>query len=211
MISSHNLDCHDLLQKAANGNQAAVEQLLDLHRERLRAMIALRLDHRLVTRVDPSDVVQETLAEAFRKLAEYLHSRPVPFYVWLRQIAWDKIHQLYRQHVLAQRRTVAREKRLQMVLPEHSTMQLANRLVSPGSSPSSNLARRELKARVTTALSRLSSHDREVLILRYLEQLSTEETAAVLGMSVEAVRSRQRRALERFSNLVGGELSGDAP
>jgi RNA polymerase sigma-70 factor (ECF subfamily) len=80
-----------LLQQAAAGDQRAANQLLELHRQRLRAMIAMRLDRRLSARVDPSDVLQDTLAEAHQKLPEYLRTQRIPFYPWLRRLAWEKI------------------------------------------------------------------------------------------------------------------------
>jgi RNA polymerase sigma-70 factor (ECF subfamily) len=191
-----------LLQQAAAGDQTAAQQLLQLHRDRLRAMIALRLDRRLSARVDPSDVLQETLAEAHQKLPEYLRTQPIPFYPWLRRLAWEKIVQLHRQHLLAQARAVTREERFDVALPEESALDLAQRLVAKGSSPTQHLLQDELKARVQAALGRLDVRDREVLVLRYLEQLSIEETAATLELTQEAVKSRARRALERFSEMM---------
>ena len=78
-----------LLDRAASGDSAARQQLLERHRRRLQKMISLRLDRRLAARVDPSDVVQEALADAGRKLDDYLRDRPLPFYPWLRQLAWN--------------------------------------------------------------------------------------------------------------------------
>ena len=54
-------------------------------------MVHLRLDPRLAARLDPSDVVQDTLAEAHKRLAAYAQDRQIPFYPWLRAIAWDKL------------------------------------------------------------------------------------------------------------------------
>ena len=65
-------ETQDLIRRAGGGEQAATERLFARHRDRLRQMVAVRMDSRLVSRIDPSDVVQETLAEAFRKLPEYL-------------------------------------------------------------------------------------------------------------------------------------------
>ena len=73
---------------AGRGDGAAREQLLGAHRARLRQMIAVRMDRRLVARVDPSDVVQDVLAVATRDLSDYLRTRPMPFYAWLRKLAW---------------------------------------------------------------------------------------------------------------------------
>ncbi len=204
------LDPQALLAKAVHDPTAA-QRLLELHRDRLRAMISWRLDRRLAARVDPSDVVQETLAEAHQKLAEYLRTQPIPFYPWLRRLAWERIVHLHRRHLLAQARAVTREERLDWQLPDHSAIDLGHRLIARGSSPSQHILREELKARVQAALARMEPKDREVLVLRYLEQLSVDEAAAVLELSSEGVKSRQRRALERFAELIDAPSAGDLP
>lgn len=207
MDHSVNAESQQLLHQAADGDQRAIDRLLDLHRERLRTMIDIRLDRRLCARVDPSDVVQETLADAYRRLPEFLQTRPLPFYPWLRQLAWKRIVDLHRQHLNAQGRALTREQPLNTDLPDASAVRLANRLIAHGSSPSRRVIRSELRHRVRAVLGHLSSRDQEVLILRYLEQLSTEETAAVLEISPDAVKSRLRRALVRFSELAEDEFS----
>src|SRR5262249_42289969 len=85
----------ELIARAARGDPTARESLLDRHRDRLRTMIAVRMDRRLAARVDPSDVVQESLAEAACHLTDYLLRRPLPFYPWLRQIAWEQLIMLH--------------------------------------------------------------------------------------------------------------------
>ena len=210
MTESRDQDSNLLLQQAVAGDHAAAHRLLEIHRGRLRAMIAIRLDRRLSSRVDPSDVLQETLAEAHQKLPEYLRTQPIPLYPWLRRMAWEKIVQLHRHHLLAQARTVTREERFDVGLPDESALNLAERLMAKGSSASRQLMQKELKARVQAALAQLDARDQEVLVVRFLEQLSIEEAAIVLEISQEAVKSRQRRALERFSELSGGTI-GDLP
>src|SRR3954447_3666960 len=91
-------DTDALLDRAARGDAEARQQLLDRHRRRLRRMVALRFDRRLAARADPSDVVQEALADAGRKLDGYLRDRPLPFYPWLRQLAWERLVKLRRRH-----------------------------------------------------------------------------------------------------------------
>jgi RNA polymerase sigma-70 factor (ECF subfamily) len=209
MTESHDQQSQVLLRKAAAGDVQAAERLLDLHRSRLRAMIALRLDRRLSARIDPSDVLQETLAEAHKKLPDYLRTQPIPFYPWLRRMAWEKIVHLHRQHLFAQARSVTREEVFDAQLPDESVLGLAERLVAKGSSAAQKMIQNELKASVQAALAQLDPRDREVVVLRFLEQLSIEEAAAVLEISQEAVKSRQRRALERFSGLMEGTISGD--
>ena len=144
-------DTDELLDRAGLGDDAARQQLLERHRDRLRRMVALRLDRRLAARVDPSDVVQESLAEAARSLSDYLSRRPLPFYAWLRQFAWERIAKLHRHHIGAQRRSVTREEAQAMELPDESVRQLARRLLANGTSPSQRLVRDENRDRLRSA------------------------------------------------------------
>ncbi len=88
-------DTDVLVGQARDGDPHARELLLDHCRSRLRRMVAARLDPRLAARVDPSDVVQETLAEADRKLDAYLRDIPLPFFPWLRRLAWERLAKLH--------------------------------------------------------------------------------------------------------------------
>jgi RNA polymerase sigma-70 factor (ECF subfamily) len=169
------------------------------------------MDRRLAPRIDASDVVQEALAEADRQLDRYLQQRPLPFYPWLRQFAWQRLRQLHRYHVDARRRSVAREEPWELPLPDESALALAGRLMSDGTTPSRLLIRGEIRERVREALSRLDPRDREVLVLRYLEGLTTEEVAAVLGIRAGAVKMRHVRALERLRSLLETDLEDSAP
>lgn len=201
-------DTDELLRRVDAGDNSAAGELWDRHRARLRQMVAVRMDARLAARIDPSDVVQEALAEAARKLPGYLKDRPVSFYPWLRQIAWERLVHLHSRHIGAQKRSVTREWRREMGLPDESAMQLVDRLLGSGTSPSRRAAREEIRGRVRVALESLPSHFREVVILRHLEQLSFEEIAGVLKISEAATRSRYRRAVERLHNLLSGDSLG---
>ena len=201
-MASKKPDTDELLRRVDQGDTSAVGQLLDRHRVRLRQMVAVRIDPRLAARVDPSDVVQEALAEASQKLPEYLRHRPLPFYPWLRQIAWETLVDLHTRHVSVQKRSVTREGHNDLDLSENSTMQLIDRLVASGTSPSGRMVRKEIRERVREALEQLPTHDREVMILRHLEQLSLKEIAAVLGITEAAAQSRYRRAVERLHAVL---------
>jgi RNA polymerase sigma-70 factor (ECF subfamily) len=211
MTTPQNLDLEALLERARQNDPAARQQLLVLHQKRLRQMVAVRLDRRLAARIDPSDVVQETLADALELLPDYLRDQPLPFYPWLRQLAWKRLSELYRRHVQAQKRSVRREEHRPPALPDESALELANRLLAHGSSPSARLRREELRGLMQTALAQLPEHDREVLVLRHLEQLSTPEIAAILGISEGAVYTRHLRALERLRSLLGDDLLEQEP
>lgn len=211
MMSTQGSEADVLLERAAKGDALARDQLLLQHQARLRQMIRLRMDRRLAARVDPSDLVQETLIEAVQKLSDYLRRRPLPFYPWLRQLAWERLIDLHRRHVRAQKRSVRREEQQGPPLPGSSAQQLANRLVAQGSSPSSHLKRLETRNRVKLALSLLSESDREVLVLKHLEQLSTPEIAAILKITEGAFYTRHVRALERLKNLLQDTLERAEP
>lgn len=201
-------DTEQLLRRVGRGDSSAEGQLLQRHRERLRQMISLRMDRRLQARLDPSDVLQDALAEAAGKLADYARRRPLPFYPWLRQIAMEHVVRLHRRHVQAGRRSVIRED-IGLRLPDESALELADRLASRSASPSNRLRHDEERARVQTALIALADRDREVLVLRYLEHLSTSEIGAVLGLAESGVKTRQLRALRRLRDLLGDDLAED--
>jgi RNA polymerase sigma-70 factor (ECF subfamily) len=200
-------DTDELLRRAAQGQADAAQQLLTRHRDRLRRMVAVRLDPRLAARLDPSDVVQEALLEASRKLPEYLRERPVAFYPWLRRLAWEHLLKLHQRHLHARRRSVTREEAVP-ALPDGSALELAQRIVASATSPSARVLRQELRDRVQVALAALAETDREVLVLRYLEGMTTAEVAAVLGLGESAVKMRHRRALDRLCRALGDDPDG---
>jgi RNA polymerase sigma-70 factor (ECF subfamily) len=204
---SGKVDTDWLVEQARLGDAEARTGLMERHRARLRQMVSLRLDPRLAARVDPSDVVQEALATAYPRLDDYLRDPPLPFYPWLRQFAWDCLVDLHRRHVTARRRSVTREEVATPGLSSESVLRLSQRLMSRGSSPSNRMIQQELRDRLQAALAKLSPNDREILVMRNLEQMSAAEIGAVLGIREGTVRVRHLRALERLRNLleVGGE------
>ncbi len=187
-----------LTKLVEQGDESAAVELLARYRERLKRMIAVYIDGRLLSRFNASDVVQETFIEAHQKLRAYLIEQPIAFYPWLRQIAWEKLIQLRRHHWESQKRSVQRERHGWGAFSDESIVVLADRMSHPQVTPSEELLRTELRYRVRTALARLSLRDREVLILRYVEQLSTAEAADVLGISQATFLKRHVRALRRL-------------
>src|SRR5262249_22529619 len=127
-----------LLQRAQTGDRQAFEELFARHRLYLRQLVELRLDPRLRTRIDPSDVVQEAHLEAFRRMNTYLQQRPMPFRLWLRQIAYDRTLKARRHHLGTARRAVNRE----VSLPELSSLFLAQQLLGGDPTPSQLLEHR---------------------------------------------------------------------
>src|SRR5262249_38357100 len=100
-------------------------------------------------------------------------------------------------------RSVKREACRIPVLADESALSLGERFQATGTSPSNRAARREVSQRVQAAVLKMPDSDREVLLLRFVEQLSASDTAAILDISEVAVRTRQSRALTRLTRLLG--------
>jgi RNA polymerase sigma-70 factor (ECF subfamily) len=196
-------EINQLLQRAQEGDQASWEALLGCHRERLRRMVALRMDHRLQGRIDASDVIQETYLEAVARLPEYLQQPAMPFFLWLRFLTGQKLLELHRRHFGTKMRDVGREVSLYPGgLPQTTSAALAAQLLGQAAGPSEAAIRAEVKLRLQEALNSLEPLDREVLALRHFEHLSNSEAAQVLGIEKSAASKRYLRALRRLKDVL---------
>ncbi len=187
-----------LLERARAGDPQAFDELFALFRPFLRQVVELRIDPRLRPRVDPSDVVQETQMEAFRRLGDFFEREPMPFRLWLRKTAQERLLKVQRRHLHAGRRAVDQEVRL----PEQSSLLLARQLLASGSTPSAQAHHGETAERVRQALARLAEPDREVLLLRHFEGLSNQEVAFLLEIDPATASKRHGRALLRLRQVL---------
>lgn len=201
-MTDSNPDTDQLLRQVAAGDDDAAQDLLARHRSRLRRMVVVHLDSRLSARVDPSDVVQEALAEAYQRLPGYASEPLVSFYPWLRQIAWQRLVKFHRHHLDAERRSVRREDNHDWSLCDDSIRQLAERFASDQTDPGRRVIRQEMHKRVRAALDQLRDEDRQLLVMRYLEHLTVREIAETFDLTQAAVKMRQARALERLQRLL---------
>jgi RNA polymerase sigma-70 factor (ECF subfamily) len=142
--------------------------------------------------------VQEAHLEAFRRLSTYLQERPLPFRLWLRQIAYDHTRKAWRHHRGTARRAAGRE----VPLPERSSLVLARQLLAGGSTPSQSLDRRDLAQRLRQAMAQLPQTDREVILMRHFEGLSNQEVGCLLGMDPGTVSKRHGRAMLRLHGIL---------
>lgn len=196
-------DVTDLLGRAAAGDEAARHDLFTRYRARLKRMVHLRLSRRLQGRVDDSDVLQEALLDAGRRLAEYAAEPQLPFYLWLRHLTGLKLAEVHRRHLGTQLRDADREVTLHRGgLPEADSASLAAQLLGTITSPSEAAVKAEQRLYVQEALNAMDPVDREVLALKHFEQMSTSEIAAVLGLSKAGAGSRYLRAIKRLRELL---------
>jgi RNA polymerase sigma-70 factor (ECF subfamily) len=188
----------ELLENISQGAESAFDQLFARFRNPIRAAIELRFDDGLRSRVDPSDVVQETQLEAYRRLPDYLERQPMPFHLWLRKMAQERLIMARRRHLGRSRRAVGKE----LALPDQSSALLGQQLLAPGKSPSQQVNAEELACRVRRAVGQLPDMDREILLMRTYEGLSYQEIACLVEIEVAAARKRHGRALVRLHKLL---------
>ena len=197
-------DDQELLRRALEGDEPALAALFDGSRDRLRKMIRLRLDRRLSGRVDTSDVLQDAYLDVRRRIAEYARDpAAMPFHLWLRLVAGQRLTDVHRHHLGSQMRDAGQEVSLHRGLfPQADSVSLAAQLLGKMTSASQAAIRVEHKLIVQGALNGMDPIDREVLALRHFEHLSNDETAQVLGLSKSAASNRYIRALKRLKEIL---------
>jgi RNA polymerase sigma-70 factor (ECF subfamily) len=193
----------ELLKNVRGGDGEAVNRLLERHRESLRRMVQMRLDRAVAGRVDASDIVQEVLWEASRRLPDYIRDGKMPFHLWLREMAKDHLIDAHRRHRKAQRRSVDRERSLAAEFHDRSSLDLAAQLRDAELTPAAATIRKEIQSRFLSALDELNEEDAEILLMRHHEQLTSAETAQALGLSAAAAGMRYLRAIRRLRAILG--------
>ena len=203
----------ELLIAAQQGDDQAINRLLEKHRGPVRRLVEMRLDRKVQRRVDVSDVVQEVMAEASGRLEKYLADPAMAFHLWLRQIAWDHIIDTYRRHRVSAKRSMDREQPLAAPSGEdQSSADLAMQLRDPAMTPASMAMQKEISKQVEAAIELLNDQDREMIIMRHYEHLSNMEIAAVMNLNPPAASMRYLRAVRRLRELLdsaGGNGDSD--
>jgi RNA polymerase sigma-70 factor (ECF subfamily) len=194
-----------LLERVRQGDGEAINGLLERHRAAIRRMIDRRMDRAVQRRVDASDIVQDVLVEANRRLGDYLANPTMPFGLWLRHMARDRLIDAHRRHRVAGTRSV--DKEVPLVSGEagdHSRADLAGQLADRELTPAAAATWHELERRFAAAVDQLEDADRQIVLLRHFEHLSTAEAAEVLGLSKPAAGMRYLRAMRRLRGLLEG-------
>jgi RNA polymerase sigma-70 factor (ECF subfamily) len=173
-------------------NQQALEQFSDY----LQLLARLHLDRRLRAKLDPSDIVQQTLLEAHQARDRPAGDDPAQVAAWLRQILVRNLANAVRDFGRA-RRDVARERSLDEAV-RASSAQLAACLAAEQSSPSEQAMDNEQALRLAQALATLRQAQREVVELRHLQGWSLADIARHLGRSPSAVAGLLHRGLKQL-------------
>jgi RNA polymerase sigma-70 factor (ECF subfamily) len=196
-------DPDQLIQQARKGDGAALGQLLELYRNYLTLLARLQISRRLRSKVDATDLVQETFLKAHRHFGQFRGNSEVELAGWLRQILVLNVANLVRYYYGTQGRDVRLECELAIEL-ERSSQACNQALVAKQSSPSQRAARREEAVRLADALAKLPADYGELIVLRHLQGLPFPEVANRMGRTVDSVEKLWVRALARLRQLLGG-------
>ena len=192
-------DIDQLVDLAKEGDESALSQLFEQYRDRLRRMILLRMDRRIQTRVDASDVLQEAYVDLASQLANYAKDPQLPFFLWLRRLTGQRLAKTHRFHLGQQKRDLARETRLEHATSvDASSVFMASQLIGQFTSVAGRALRREMQQKLQDVLDTMPETDREIIALRHVEQMSHAEIATLLEISENAATKRYIRSIRRL-------------
>jgi RNA polymerase sigma-70 factor (ECF subfamily) len=188
----------------------AVDKLLGEFREPLRRLVHQRLDPALARRVDASDIVQDVLLEVNQRIADYLKKPDMPFHLWVRHLAKDRIIDAHRRHRLAQRRSNDKEQPIaRPAWADESNASFVAQFVDAEATPGTEAIRQELSRKLSNAIDELDEGDREIVLMRHQEMLSNQDVAAALGVTEAAASMRYLRAVRRLKAVLTAEPSAN--
>jgi RNA polymerase sigma-70 factor (subfamily 1) len=194
---------NEIIAALRSEGEIALARFFENVQPRLKRIVNFRLDYRLGGRVSESDVIQETYVRAARRLSGYLAKEDMPFFVWLRLEASQKLHEIHRYHFNAERRDVRKEMKLGQPSESGKTsMALAAHIVAQMTSPSRLVEKAEQIAVLEESLEEMNELDREIIALRHFEELSNVETAQILDIQPAAASKRYLRALKRLREIM---------
>jgi RNA polymerase sigma-70 factor (ECF subfamily) len=202
IVSNSSFSLPRLLEAVRQGNAPAQGDILLRYQPWLKLLARLQIDSHFQGKFDPSDMVQQTLLQAWGAFPQFRGQTEAELGGWLRQILAHVLAHEVRRYRGTQQRDLAREVSLEEALAQ-SSQRLAEVLAAPGSSPSEQAARHEQEVRLAEVLARLPEDYREVIVLRNLQGCSHEEVARRMGRGVGAARMLWVRALKRLRQEMG--------
>lgn len=192
----------ELIARLETGDAQVLVELFSQHRDRLKHMLNVQMDQRLRGREDASDILQEVYLDAHQRIRHYLKHPERSFYVWLRQLAMQRLIDIHRRHLLAEKRDIKQEVSINRRSMAASSASMAFQLATHLASPSQLAMRAEMVSQIETALESMDPIDREVLALRHFEEMRNSEVAEVLNIKEAAASNRYVRALSRLREVL---------
>jgi RNA polymerase sigma-70 factor (ECF subfamily) len=169
----------------------------------LTILATTQLDRRLRRRVNPSDLVQDTMLAAHCDFGKFQGCSEGELLAWLRQILINCLHHVIETHLRAKMRDMRREVSVEQigVVLDRSACNFNQMLADRGPSPSAPLLQRERAVALADQLARLPAQYRDVIVLRNLQGLSFAEVADRMDRKPGAVRMLWLRAIEKFKQI----------
>ena len=190
-----------LLERAIDGDREALEQLLMQRHDQLLRHVELKMSKRLQSKVAPEDILQQTYMQAFKAIGRFQPGGPGSFFAWLKTIATNKLIDASRQR---QREPVASVRALLGSGSGASSghLSLFGVIAGSGPAPGNEAMVEELLGAFHVALANLADNHRQVVQLRYLEDLSLEEVAGRLEITTGAARGLCHRARQALRDEI---------
>jgi RNA polymerase sigma-70 factor (ECF subfamily) len=191
------------LEAARAGQSEPLGQLLQSYRNYLTILATTQLDRRLRRRMNPSDLVQETMLAAHCNFPKFRGGTEREFLAWLRQILINCLHRAIEMHLEAKRRDIRYEVSIDQLSAalDRSALRFSQVLADRGPSPSDPMRQRERAVALADQLAKLPPQYRDVIVLRNLQGLSFDEIAERLDRKTGAVRMLWLRAIEKFKDI----------
>jgi len=172
------------------------EPHLERYRSYLRLLAEARLDRRLQSKLDASDIVQQTMLQAHQAWPQFRGASEAEVAAWLRQIlARNLLHTVRDLH--RARRDVLRERSLEAAVDE-SAARLEVWLAAEQATPSQQAVRTEQALHTAEAVQSLPEAQRQAIVLYYWQGCSLAEIGEVLGRSPSAVAGLLHRGLKQL-------------
>ncbi len=194
----------ETIQLAKNGDERSLGKLLVSYERYLKLLAEVQLGHALRSKVDPSDIVQETFLEAHRGISRFEGNTAEQLVGWLKAIMAARLANTMRHYLGTQARDLRLEQRVCQAL-DQSSLSLGGILADPHSSPSQHVAGKEQAQLVAEALLRLSPDYREVIIMRHLEGMTFPQIASSMNRSVDSVEKLWLRAMAKLKRECNEE------
>ena len=200
MGDENNPNIGELIQSARQGDAECRDRLFELCRGYLGFAARAQVESWLRTKVDSSDLVQQTMLEAHRDFDHFEGESEQEWLAWLRKILAHNVADFIRHYRGTAKRQVRRE--IPFRDPAASNAFGAAEPAAPDATPSQELARLDDELRVTTALATLTPDHQEVIMLRNLQRLSFNEVAEEMDRSRPAVQMLWMRALKKLQEAM---------
>lgn len=197
------LATQNLVSQAKAGSSKAVEELCRRYQQRVLAAVRLRIGKGLRRKVESWDIVQEAMIDAFKGIDAFDFRTEGAFLKYVNKIVENRIRDAA-QHWKAKRRDVDREMRYDAPAKQDEAPRFDGLADNAALSPSRVISTQEDLALLEQAMDLLGQDDpvqQELIIAMNLEGRTYSELSEELGISVDAVRMRSRRAMESLAKI----------